>query len=381
LLAKYDISSSFPSYIEEEEKIISSRIFPRFFRERDLVRDYAITIDRKGALELDDALSAKILPNGNYLLGIHIADILGVVPFNSFSVQEALDQTTAIYFFCQRKISLFPKDIVETASLSERKYHLTKSYYFEIDKHGNYQVLPAARSITFINKNTTYSDINRILANGCYNNKLLETSILLDEITSSLQKKDPINPLYLALKDEDVDISHNREDHTKAGNIVRYSMLMLNKTVPLFFSKNGFPFLYRVQNMDPKAEETLNRIYQELPKDNTDPRYQQLMTQAKSIYGAARYDIKGSHSGLGLEHYCHISSTLRRSADIVASFCENKCYFNTPTDEDLQFLEKLVLSNAKHINAKKRGINDCYREYTQLENDKKALTTPKIMIK
>ena len=100
------------------------------------VDDYIISIDGDYAMEIDDALSAKKLPNGNYLLGVHIASVTSYFDFNSLIVQNAIERGENIYQ-SNKIISIFPKEYSSNkGSLLEGVPRFAESHYFEIKPNG-----------------------------------------------------------------------------------------------------------------------------------------------------------------------------------------------------------------------------------------------------
>ena len=94
LASKYNISIYFDENIIEKAKLVR---IPDNENTRSIVDDYIITIDKENAIEIDDALSCRKLKNGNYLLGVHIASVLGYFPYHSDIVREAIGRNKSIY--------------------------------------------------------------------------------------------------------------------------------------------------------------------------------------------------------------------------------------------------------------------------------------------
>ena len=105
-------------------------------------------------------------------------------------------------------------------------------------------------------------------------------------------------------------------------------MLLTGTRVANFFAENNYPCLYRVHEVNEgniiKLQamiDSLNRTYGE--------QYEKLFGLWNGIYPKGWYDVKGSHYGMGLEHYCHCTSCLRRAADIVVEHALEVCYDKT----------------------------------------------------
>ena len=144
LSKKYNISISFDPNIICQVNSIKTKT--GIMTNREVVDDYTITIDKEGAIEIDDALTCKKLDNGNYLLGVHIASVLGYFPWESETVQEAISRNRSIYLPVKyqdieddydRVIPIFPYSFsAQIASLIPGAPKLARSYFFEIDKNG-----------------------------------------------------------------------------------------------------------------------------------------------------------------------------------------------------------------------------------------------------
>ena len=123
------------------------------------VDDYIISIDGDYAMEIDDALSAKKLPNGNYLLGVHIASVTSYFDFNSLIVQNAIERGENIYQ-SNKIISIFPKEYSSNkGSLLEGVPRFAESHYFEIKPNGEIVDEYIEKSIINNSKKTTYNEV------------------------------------------------------------------------------------------------------------------------------------------------------------------------------------------------------------------------------
>ena len=146
LTEKYDVNTVFNERIIESVEQIKTPLEVQDYPDRRVVDDYLITIDGSEAIEIDDGISCRKLKNGNYLLGVHIASVLGYFDYNSEIVQEAINRVHSIYLpkNYQEKDNDFNKVIpilpfafsADKASLLPGDYKLARSYYFEIDSFG-----------------------------------------------------------------------------------------------------------------------------------------------------------------------------------------------------------------------------------------------------
>lgn len=378
LLNKYHLSYSFPDYVQYEFDRYKQIITPTNFKDHKTFEEYIISIDGIGAKELDDALSIKKLPNGNYLLGIHISHVTGLIPYNSFLVKEALDRTTAIYFGERDSINSFPNIISKNyGSLNQGYSRLAISGYFEIDHEGSTHMHSLLKSIITVNKNATTIEVNRAIEKGSQNKPFQQSCELLNEAVECLKKSIQLDKRYQKMKGYVPNITYNREEHSPAGNIVQYAMILMNKEIATSFSEHGLPFIYRVHEIDPKRKEVIERLWHELPKNTDNPRYQEVLDNIEAIYPRAKYAMSGSHYGLQLEHYTHMTSPLRRGADLVAAHCLETCYFAKPKDGDIYLLEEEIKRNIDHINERQEALDDFYGEYLTLGKNRSKVLTKK----
>ena len=216
---KYNVQVYFDDEIIEQAKLSREEKEGKM-RDRQILDDYIITIDGADALEIDDALSCKKLPNGNYLLGVHIASVLGYFEYTSDIVQEALTRTKAIYLPAKyqtkdndfrRAIPIFPYIFsADAASLIENSPKLARTFYFEIDKNGNLVKEKFIKSVIRNNRKMTYQEVNDILEHGTEDEKLQETINNLKIVTNLLEKKTNVSKLYRTIKENTDDISELR---------------------------------------------------------------------------------------------------------------------------------------------------------------------------
>ena len=371
---KYNISIHFDQDILEKAKLV--RISPED-NSRMRVDDYIITIDKENAVEIDDALSCRVLPNGNYLLGVHIASVLGYFPYNSDIVDQAITRTRSIYLpnryrECEddfnRTIPIFPYEFsAKTASLIEGSDKLTRSYFFEIDKDGNIVNQTFKKTILENNKKTSYSEIDKILESGSDDKKLEEVVFNLEKVTEILDKRYKGEMIYENIKASTDDYSDLRVKRAGSERIVYQAMLLTGNRVADFFAENGYPCLYRVHEVNAEDSKKLQAMIDNLTKTYGGESYQKLYQLIDGIYPKGWYDIEGSHMGLGLDHHCHCTSELRRGADIVVEHALEVCYDKNPTDRELIKLEEEILLRKNEINSKLDPIEwfvkDCKRAY------------------
>lgn len=370
---KYNVQVYFDDEILEQAKLCKEPKEGQM-KDREILDDFIITIDGADAIEIDDALSCKKLPNGNYLLGVHIASVLGYFEYTSNIVQEALTRTRAIYLPAkyqtkdndfQRAIPIFPYSFsAEAGSLIENSPKLARTFYFEIDPQGNLVNERFIKSVIRNNKKMTYEDVNEIIQNGTQDEQLQETITNLNIVTNLLDTKTHVSELYKNIKENTEDYSELRVKKMGSENIVYQAMLLTGTRVATFFNDHNYPCLYRVHKIDQENSGKLQAIIDNITENYGGKEFKNLYKLLEGIYPKGFYATEGKHDGLGKEHYCHCTSGLRRAADIVVEHALEVCYDKTPTEEELELLEQEVEKRAKEITKKQAPIEwfvDDYR--------------------
>lgn len=370
---KYNVQVYFDDEILEQAKLCKEPKEGQM-KDREILDDFIITIDGADAIEIDDALSCKKLPNGNYLLGVHIASVLGYFEYTSNIVQEALIRTRAIYLPAkyqtkdndfQRAIPIFPYSFsAEAGSLIENSPKLARTFYFEIDPQGNLVNERFIKSVIRNNKKMTYEDVNEIIQNGTQDEQLQETITNLNIVTNLLDTKTHVSELYKNIKENTEDYSELRVKKMGSENIVYQAMLLTGTRVATFFNDHNYPCLYRVHKIDQENSGKLQAIIDNITENYGGKEFKNLYKLLEGIYPKGFYATEGKHDGLGKEHYCHCTSGLRRAADIVVEHALEVCYDKTPTEEELELLEQEVEKRAKEITKKQAPIEwfvDDYR--------------------
>lgn len=372
IAAKYDIKIYFDDDELEKAKLVRT---PKEgeITDRKVVDEYIISIDGEQALEIDDALSCRKLENGNYLLGVHIASILGYFKYESEIVQEAINRSQAIYLphkyqtknnDFNRTIPIFPYQIcADKASLKEGEKRLARSYFFEINSKGEVINEFFAKTIVQNNRQLTYEEVNKIIQYGTDDKRLEELIENLKTVTEYLDKKYAATHLYSQIKENVGDYSELRVRKNGSENIVYQSMLLTGNRVAEFFSRNNYPLLYRVHYVNEENNRKLEAMIDVLNRTYSNNQFTQLYELINGIYPKGWYAEEGRHTGLDLEHYCHCTSALRRAADIVVEHALEVCYDKTPTEEELEKLKEEICSKAVEINTKQHHIEYFLTEY------------------
>ena len=326
---------------------------------RKVIEDYTITID-KNAFIIDDGLSCRLLPNGNYLFGVHIADPLGYYEYKNPIVQEAMIRESNIYLPIKyqteekgfsKAIPIFDYDFSSNvASLVENTYKYTRSHFFEINKKEGIVREYHPKTITKVNENKTFSEIEKILQKGSPNEELNTLVNNLRDVTEILETIYKPQKLYL-------EVTTEKDGNNYAHRIVDLAQLLIGNKVANRFAENGYPCLYRVLSIDKEEDENITKVINSLKSTYGNNKVAQLHEILKGLYPKGRYDIAGAHDGLNLPHYCRIHSPLRKAPDILMEYAQEICFDKEPTDEELYLLEKEIVDKKELINQKEDKIS------------------------
>ena len=331
-----------------------------------------MSIDCEDTQEIDDALSCRKLPNGNYLLGVHNVSVLSYFPYESDIVQEAIQRNQSIHLphkfqgedgTISRTIPIFPYEFsTDMGALREGKARLTRSYIFEITPSGEVVHEEFVKSITRNNKQLTYEEANQILVKGTDSHQLQKTLENLAAVATILEKKYKGTELYEKVKESREDVTGLVVKKKGSENIVYQAMLLTGNRVAEFFARNNLPLLYRVHEVD-RDNKALQEAMDKINKAYGEKSLKNLISMFQDVYPRGWYAIEGRHEGLDIDHYCHCTSALRRAADIVVEHALEVCYDKKPSAEEIEELRKEIISKAVEINARHTPIEYFAKEY------------------
>jgi len=356
LCVKYQIPISFDKFLLDELSLYDMDILENKNR-RIIDSSFIMAIDGENAKEVDDSLSIKKLDNGNYLVGVHISNVTGYIPYSSLTIDEARRRTTSIYL-SDRTISMFPS-VASKEKWSQKvgTPRLTHSYYFEITPFGSVLDYRFYKSITTLSYQATYDEVNEILKHGSTNKELEKTCFLLEEVASSLEKKFNVPKWYKHIEFDDI---------SNSEKIVTNLMLLTNKTVAEHFYNMKYPLIRRVHQLDDVDKIKIEKMINEVPLENgINSNLRKTLENILSFYPSAVYQKTGRHDGLDFDHYCHATSPLRRFPDILVEQCLDLCYFQNPTDEDIYFLEEEIDQISKITKEKSKNIKIFTKRYEE----------------
>ena len=352
LVKEYDLPYEFPEQVIKEAKSINQEIDINDIKNRkDLREEEIFTIDGEDAKDLDDAVSVKKLPNGNYILQVHIADVSHYVKENSFLDKEAIIRGTSIYML-NRVIPMLPEELSNgICSLNAGQDRFAISCEMEINKTGKVISSNIFKSVINVNERMSYTDVQKILDNSDKNivkkyKKYVNHFRLMEELAHILkERRNKEGSLNLEIPETKIVLDENgfaiditKYELTFANEIIEQFMLTANETVAEKFFWLEAPFIYRVHEAPDMEKVTeLNKFlfnfgYKvKFNKDTIHPlAFAEVLEKIKGkpeervisnlilrTLKVARYESENKgHFGIASKYYCHFTSPIRRYPDL-----------------------------------------------------------------
>lgn len=351
IIRRFDIKTEFDDNVKKEVQNIPQEIKAEELKKRlDLRGETIITIDGEDAKDLDDAISLKKLDNGNYYLGVHIADVTHYVKEKSHLDKEAYARGTSVYLI-DEVIPMLPKELSNgICSLHGNVDRLTLSCFMEINKQGKVVKSKIAETIINSTERMTYTDVNKIVKNEDQDlikkySHIYDMLMLMKELQSILYKKRMNRgSIDFEFKETKIELDENRipiniyaYERDIANRIIEEFMLVCNETIAETMCKAEIPFVYRIHDK-PKIEkfETLNNFLVSLNKEpitegQLNPKSLQKIVEEfkgqpeeqvinmlilRSLMKAKYSQYCINHFGLNADYYCHFTSPIRRYPDL-----------------------------------------------------------------
>jgi len=321
-----------------------------YVNRKDLRKDITITIDGEDAKDLDDAITISKNKIGNYILGVHIADVTHYIKEGSVLDKEALNRGNSVYLV-DTVIPMLPKQLSnDICSLNPSVDRLAFSVIMEIDKVGNVEDFEITESVINVNERMTYKNVQKILNKEVsvikeYSSILNEVT-LMDELCNILMKKRiDRGTIDFEFKESKIILDNNKNpikidkyDREKSNRIIEEFMILCNETVAQNFSWLQWPFIYRIHEkpdiskidslnsfikglgIDIKTRKTIHpQILQDLVYGVKGTKLEHLInTVTLRALKKAEYSPNNiGHFGLASEFYCHFTSPIRRYPDLM----------------------------------------------------------------
>ena len=369
ILAEHNIDKTFEKSIEEKAKNIPQTITKEEIeKRRDFRTITTFTIDPFDAKDFDDALSIQQLNNGNYEIGIHIADVSHYVLENDSIDKEAQERATSIYLV-DRVIPMLPEVLSNNlCSLRPNEEKLCFSAVFEISSEGEIKNEWFGKTVILSDRRFTYEEAQERLETkeGDYSSELLTLNSIAKIFRDDRKSKGAISFHKLETKfklDEDKNpVSLFIKESKDAHKLIEEFMLLANRKVAEFIGKKSLPFVYRIHDTpNPEKLETLsfflksfgyklqtenkNSIAQSMNKILMDVKGKDeasmvetltIRTMAKAVYSTENI----GHYGLAFNHYTHFTSPIRRYPDVLVHRLLFQ-YLNNTSRVNKESIEKL----------------------------------------
>lgn len=352
ILAEFGLPYAYPKAVEDAAHKIGAGITPEeIARRRDMRQAVTFTIDPRDAKDFDDALSISTLPNGNYEVGVHIADVTHYVRPDSIIDKEAQKRATSVYLV-DRTIPMLPEHLSNgICSLRPDEEKLTFSCVFEMDSNANVLKHQICRTVTLSNRRFTYEEAQQIIetGEGDYSAEILA----LDKLAKILRKRRYENG-SVDFDREEVRFEIDENGHPTsvyfkeskdANKLIEEFMLLANRTVAAEIGvpkprKKPKAFVYRIHDAPDVTRlqdlaqiahtfgyrlkttgtpREINRSINKMLQDVKGKGEENLLSvlairsMAKAIYSVDNI----GHYGLGFEYYTHFTSPIRRFPDMM----------------------------------------------------------------
>lgn len=404
IAAKYDFHQEFSKEVINclEEVVNDYNNFGEDeINKREFIDKKIITIDGKDAKDLDDAISIEILDNGNYLLGVYIADVSYFVKENSALDEEALNRGTSVYLV-DRVIPMLPHKLSnDLCSLNPNTNKLVMCCIMEINHDGVVVDYEIKKGVINTKYRMTYDDVNLIL-NG---DKDLQEKYydIVDELFKMNKLSKILNQMRYARGSLNFDIPEPKIIVNEIGQpisielrerfdgekLIEEFMLIANETVASCINQLDLPFIYRVHDvpsMDKltrfnkiikntkysfklkKNQKITPKVLQNLLADVGEEDYA-INTMLLRLMAKAKYDVYNiGHYGLASNCYTHFTSPIRRYPDLLVHRLLKKYLIDGEVDIESQKYNHNIISLAAVQSSKKeRDAISCEYEVNDMK--------------
>ena len=392
--------------VHSEQAIAEARRIGGAVKEKDIAgrtdfRQWAtVTIDGEHARDFDDAISLDRLPNGNFWLAVHIADVAHYVEEGSALDREAYERATSVYF-PERAVHMFPSELsTGLCSLNPHVDRLVQSCLMEVDRRSGHVVRYEMHDgVIHSDARMTYTDVNAILTDRDpvmmerYRDlvPLFERMHELFDILHARRRRRgsidfDLQETEVVLDDAGMVEAIVASERNVAHRLIEEFMLLANETVAAHLEKNAVPSLYRIHEApDPKKVEifedfisTLGYSLSGQAAELEPMHFQRLVEKMRGTpeekpiaflmlrtMQKARYaDMNLGHFGLAAEAYTHFTSPIRRYPDLVVHrvLRESRKGMDPDRRDDLALD---LAETGRHTSERERRAADAERELVQ----------------
>lgn len=351
ILAEYDLPYKYPVNVEKAADKIPESIPEEEIAKREDFREVVtFTIDPKDAKDFDDALSARLLENGNWEVGVHIADVTHYVKPESLIDREAYSRATSVYLV-DRTIPMLPERLCnQICSLRPNEEKLCFAAIFELNKNAEIKQCHIARTVIKSNRRFTYEEAQEVIeqGEGDYKEEILALNSLAQKLRDKRFKNGAIAFDRYEVKFDIDETGKPLGTYIKvskeANKLIEEFMLLANRVVAEFVGKSKNKtkktFVYRTHEQpDPEKLKDFSifisrfghKIRTEgsktdiskginilLDKVQGKPEENLVETLAIRSMQKAHYTTENiGHYGLAMDYYTHFTSPIRRYPDMM----------------------------------------------------------------
>src|SRR5476651_2655118 len=351
ILAEYGFPTSFPKEVEEESEAIPDVITAQeIAKRRDFRNILTMTIDPVDAKDFDDAISFRKLDNGNYEVGVHIADVAHYIIPDSALDREAFERATSVYLV-DRVIPMLPERLSNgLCSLRPKEDKLCFAAVFEMDEQAHIITEWYGKTVIHSDRRFAYEEVQEIIEaqEGDYADEILKLNALAHKLRDEKFKHGAISfettEVKFKLDDKGKPIGVYVKERKDAHKLIEDFMLLANRKVAEFVSSKGkgkhkYTFVYRAHDSpkpealanfalfaarfgyrintksDKETAKSLNYLMEDVEgkKEQNVLTHLAIRSMAKAIYTTKT----SSHYGLAFDHYTHFTSPIRRYPDVM----------------------------------------------------------------
>jgi len=422
ILAEYGLPAEFPVEVEVFAQKIDTSITEEEIKNRRDMRDtLTFTIDPKDAKDFDDALSFKRLENGNYEIGVHIADVSYYLQEGTILDDEAYQRATSVYLV-DRVVPMLPEVLSNFAcSLRPQEEKYTFSAIFEISEKAEVINQWFGRTVIFSDQRFAYEEAQYIIETKD-NTIPAETSItgnayqVSDEIVSATLKMQDLAKILRrnrmnegAISFDKVEVKFNLDDEGEpegvyfkiskdANHLIEEFMLLANRKVAEYIGKQKKTFIYRIHDepnedkliamqtviakfgykIDFKNKGDISKSLNTLLSDVVGKKEQNLIdTLAIRTMSKAKYSTDNiGHYGLAFDYYSHFTSPIRRYPDVMVHRLLQYYLDGGKSVDEEKYEAKCLHSSTMEglaTNAERDSIKYMQVKYMQNHNDQEFL--------
>ncbi|WP_396141478.1 ribonuclease R [Flavobacterium sp.] len=364
ILAEYGLPYDFPIEVEAYANKIDTSITEEEIKKRRDMRDVlTFTIDPKDAKDFDDALSFQVLENGNYEIGVHIADVSHYLQEGTILDDEAYNRATSVYLV-DRVVLMLPEVLSNFAcSLRPHEEKYTFSAVFQLNNKAEVVDSWFGRTVTYSDQRFAYEEAQSIIETKSYiipaeisltskeytvPKPIVEATLKMDELAKILRRK---RMAAGAISFDKVEVKFNLNENAEpvgvyfkqskdSNHLIEEFMLLANRKVAEFIGKQKKTFIYRIHD-EPNEDKlinlqtviakfgysinfrskkdisnSLNNLLEEVQGKKEQNLVDTLTIRSMSKAAYSTENI--GHYGLAFDYYSHFTSPIRRYPDVMA---------------------------------------------------------------